>query len=115
MEKNNNLIHSNNVKPYSQQFINNLEKQTIDWNKLFFNDPNNIVDEEFIKQQLKEFHQLNGTTIDTETQPQKEKNKKKCKVKCGCPCKKRIDDLEAQVDILLDMVDELMEDSTIFY
>ena len=104
MNKNNILTKSNNVKPY-------------DWEKMI-NNSDYITDEELmymIKNQSLQENQLNVTTINTETQPQKEKTKKKCKIKCGCPCKKRIEDLEDQVDILLDMVDELMEDSELFY
>ena len=106
MNKNNILTKSNNVKPY-------------DWEKMI-NNSNNISDEELIdmirmhNQSLQE-NQSNVTTINTETQPQKEKVKKKCKIKCGCPCKKRIEDLEDQVDYLTDMVEFLMEDSELFY
>lgn len=105
MNKNNILTKSNNVKPY-------------DWKKII-NNSDDITDEELIymikNQLLPKENLLNVTTINTETQPQKEKIKKKCKIKCGCPCKKRIEDLEDQVDYLTDMVDELMEDSELFY
>lgn len=106
MNKNNILTKSNNVKPY-------------DWEKMI-NNFDDVDDKELIDMirkynQLLPKNQLNVTTINTEIQPQKEKTKKKCKIKCGCPCKKRIENLEDQVDILLDMVDELMEDSELFY
>ena len=97
---------NNNVKPY-------------DWGKII-NNSDNFSDEELIEkvrkynQSLTE-NQLKVTTINTETQPQKEKIKKKCKIKCGCPCKKRIEELEDQVDYLTDMVEFLMEDSELFY
>lgn len=106
MNKSNILNHSNNIKPY-------------DWEKMI-NNSDDITDEELIEKAIKynqslQENQSNVTTINTETQPQKEKVKKNCKIKGGCPCKKRIEELEDQVDILLDMVRELMEDSTTFY
>lgn len=105
------------AKDEQKKHINKLVDQTFDLNKIIYNSYN---DEELIEkvrkynQSLPE-NQLNVSTINTDTQPQKEKTKKKCKVKCGCPCKKRIEDLEYQVDYLTDMVEFLMEDSEIFY
>lgn len=106
MNKNNILYKNNNVKQYDlEKMINNFDDV----------DDKELIDMIRKYNQLLPKNQLNVTTINTETQPQKEKTKKKCKIKCGCPCKKRIENLEEQVDILLDMVDELMEDSTTFY
>lgn len=105
------------AKDEQKKHINKLVDQTFDLNKFIYTSYN---DEELIEkvrkynQSLPE-NQLNVTTINTETHPQKENPKKKCKVKCGCPCKKRIEDLEYQVDYLTDMVEFLMEDSEIFY
>lgn len=106
MNKNNILYKNNNVKQY-------------DWEDFIFNSDD--MDEKELSEKLRKYNQslqenqLKVTTINTETQPQKEKVNKKCKIKCGCPCKKRIEDLEDQVDILLDMVNELMADSITFY
>ena len=106
MNKNNILYKNNNVKQYDlEDFIFNSDD----------------MDEKELSEKLRKYNQslqenqLNVTTINTETQPQKEKVKKKCKIKCGCPCKKRIEDLEDQVDYLTDMVEFLMEDSELFY
>ena len=106
MNKNNILYKNNNVKQYDlEDFIFNSDD----------------MDEKELSEKLRKYNQLlpknqlNVTTINTETQPQKEKTKKKCKIKCGCPCKKRIEDLEDQVDYLTNMVEFLMEDSELFY
>ena len=106
MEKNN-ILNDNSIT------------QILDWKKTVAT-CDNIEDKELIDI-LKKYNQslpknqLKGTTINTDTYPQKEKTKKKCNVKCGCHCKKRIEDLEDQVDILLDIVCDLMEDSATFY
>ena len=106
MNKNNILYKNNNVKQYDlEDFIFNSDD----------------MDEKELSEKLRKYNQslqenqLKVTTINTETQPQKEKVNKKCKIKCGCPCKKRIEDLEDQVDYLTDMVEFLMEDSELFY
>ena len=106
MNRNNILYKNNNVKQYDlEDFIFNSDD--IDEKELFEKSRK-------YNQSLTE-NQLKVTTINTETKPKKEKVKKKCKIKCGCPCKKRIEDLEDQVDYLTNMVEFLMEDSELFY
>ena len=95
MNKNNILYKNNNVKQYDlEDFIFNSDD----------------IDEKELIEKVRKYNQslpenkLKVTTINTETKPKKEKTKKKCKIKCGCPCKKRIEELEDQVDYLTDMV-----------